>query len=56
MNNVREEYGIERLKEVFLMNKALTHEKLMQTIVSDMKTYCEQTPITDDVTILIIDF
>lgn len=50
---LEEEYGTERLKQIILKSRDLSSDQLLNAIVEDVKTYCDNRLI-DDLTLMVI--
>ena len=54
MNRNREEFGVERLKRIFLKNTDLKIQEQIENIVDEAKTFANRTKIADDITLVMV--
>ena len=54
MNRNREEFGVERLKRIFLKNTNLKIQEQIENIVDEAKTFANRTKIADDITLVMV--
>ncbi|MBR5033002.1 MAG: SpoIIE family protein phosphatase [Treponema sp.] len=54
MNRNREEFGVERLKRIFLKNTDLKIQEQIANIVDEAKTFANRTKIADDITLVMV--
>lgn len=50
-----EQYGVKRVEDTVSFSSALPPEKLAKIMVNDVKTYCADHPLTDDMSILVLE-
>lgn len=55
-NDKNEEYGMERISNVLMNNSHLSSSEIVSNSLKSLNDFCGDTPITDDVTCLVIKF
>jgi tetratricopeptide (TPR) repeat protein len=54
-NNRNKQYGMERVEDAVMFSSALPSDKLAKMLINDVRTFVQDRPITDDMSILVIE-